>query len=490
VREETITRQVVYAVAFSVRGAVLWTLIVVMTRLPLVGGIFPDNVGISSDADAQWVAITALRWWYEGLYSPSRPPGYFLSEILNTLFYPLGWWSANLFWSLVYGFSCCVYARLLLLLDIPHAFWVLVAYSFFPLMVVENASLTEYTLSNSLLVLGWYMLARGQPVGSGLCVGCAMAARISQTPIALPIFALAFWARTKRWQTGALFAGIAMLAVLALWLAPMHLLTGGWNFLAGGIWQGSLLWRILAIGYDMYRAFGLLAMGLCALYVITGLPNLLRWLRTNPLSIPFWMSLFTFFIIALQPHKPGYALLIVPFLYPLLASFRSWIPFSWIVVATISFLVVAVPYVEFRGDGVTFRWLGPGKIYQELTLRQREWRIAEALISYPPEKSMVLMGHRLYVHYQLALQQYEANQPPAQIHMSHIYLKKTDTWLVGFPRPLWKGASGTDPKAGERFLLELLQRGYRVYYLRDMRYLYQDIPKLLEGAQPLELPRR
>jgi hypothetical protein len=74
--------------------------------------------------------------------------------------------------------------------------------------------------------------------------------------------------------------------------------------------------------------------------------------------------------------------------------------------------------------------------------------------------------------------------------MSHIYLKKTDTWLVGFPRPLWKGASGTDPKAGERFLLELLQRGYRVYYLRDMRYLYQDIPKLLEGAQPLELPRR
>jgi hypothetical protein len=479
--------RVVQAVAYSLRGALLWTLLVVASRLPLVGGIFPDNYGISTDADAQGVAITALRWWHEGIYTPSRNPGYFVSEMVNALFYPVGWWGANLFWSFIYGLSCCIYARLLLLIGVPHAFWVLVAYSFFPLMVVENASITEYTLSNSLLVLGWYAVMRGKPVASGVWVGCAIAARISQTPIALPIFALTLWTRTKRWQAGIAFCVIAALVACALWLIPMRLFTGSWNFLSGGVWQGSLLWRILAIGYDLYRAFGLLAMALCALYLITGLPNLIRYLRANPLSIPFWMSLLAFAIIVMQPNKPGYALIMVPYLYPLLASFRSWIPFPWVVVGTLSFLLVAIPYVEYSKGGVVVRWVGAGKIAQELSQRQREWRMADVLLTTPPERSMVLMGSRLFVHYKLYLSQHERKRPPVRVYMTHIHLQESDTWLIGFPRPYWKGVGGTDPKAGERFLQELLQQGYRVYYMPDMRYFYEDLPWLLEDAQPFEI---
>jgi len=408
--------------------------------------------------------------------------------MINALFYPLGWWSANLFWSVVYGLSCVVYARLLLTLHIPHAFWVLIAYSFFPLMVVENASISEYTLSNSLLVLGWYTLVRDQPLWSGWWVGSAVAARVSQTLVAIPVFALALWARSKKWGQVGLFLGLALLTTLALWLVPMRWLTGGWEFLAGGVWQGSLWWRILGIGYDLYRAFGLLGMAFSVLYVLGGLPQLIRLLRQEPWNIPFWMSALSLLLIILQPHKPGYALIMVPFLYPLLVSFRSLVPFSWVVIATVSFLLVSMPYVQFRGDGVKFRWVGEGKIQQELMFRQHEWRIAQGLVQHPPERSVVLMGHRLYVTYLLTQQFYTRRQlSPEASRMGHVYLKHTDTWLIRYPRPLWRGVQGTDPKAGERFLQSLVKQGYRVFYLPDMRYLYEDIPGLLENAQPLVL---
>lgn len=481
------TNDMVHAVAYSWRGTILWTLLIVATRLPLVGGVFPDNPGISTDADAQGFGITALRLWHQHMYTPSRYPGYFLSEMINACFYPLGWWSANLFWSVVYGLSCWVYARLLIVMNIPYAFWVLLAYSFFPLMVVENASITEYTLSNTLLVVGWYAFARGLPAASGFWVGCAIAARVSQTIVAVPIFAAAFWARTKRWQSGVLFGVIALSLAVLLWLVPMRVFTGSWDFLSGGVWQGSLLWRILAIGYDLYRAFGLLAMGLCALYLITGVGNLIRYLKADPFSIPFWMSIVIFAIIVLQPNKPGYALILVPFLYPLLSSFRSWIPFPWVVVGTLSFLLVATPYVEYSRGGVTVRWIGPGKIVQELRQRQREWRMAEVLLTNPPKRSMILIGSRLFVHYKLYFYQYNAKRIDAEVYMTHIHLKEADTWLIGFPRPYWKGVGGTDPEAGERFLRELLRKGYKVYYMPDMRYFYEDMPWLLERAQPFEI---
>ena len=259
--------RIVQIVAHTKGGAVLWTLLVVLSRLPLVGGIFPDNIGLSSDVDASGIATSVMILWHEGRYIPSRPPGYFLNEAANALFYPLGWWSANLCWSLIYGLSCCVYARVLLILGIPHAFWVLVAYSFFPLIVVENASVTEYTLSNVFLVLSWYSLIRGQPVASGVWMGCALASRISQTPVALLIFAVALWARDRHWKSVVLFILAATVLTIALWLIPMRLLTSNWEFLAGAVWEGSLLQRVLAAGYDIYRAFGLLGMIVSVAYV-------------------------------------------------------------------------------------------------------------------------------------------------------------------------------------------------------------------------------
>jgi hypothetical protein len=113
--------------------------------------------------------------------------------------------------------------------------------------------------------------------------------------------------------------------------------------------------------------------------------------------------------------------------------------------------------------------------------------MADVLLTTPPERSMVLMGSRLFVHYKLYLSQYERKRPPVRVYMTHIHLQESDTWLIGFPRPYWKGVGGTDPKAGERFLQELLQQGYRVYYMPDMRYFYQDLPWLLEDAQPFEI---
>ena len=71
--------------------------------------------------------------------------------------------------------------------------------------------------------------------------------------------------------------------------------------------------------------------------------------------------------------------------------------------------------------------------------------------------------------------------------MTHIHFNEADTWLIAFPRPYWIGVSGTDPKAGERFLRELLQKGYKVYYMPDMWYFYKDLPWLLERAQPFEI---
>ena len=98
-------------------------------------------------------------------------------------------------------------------------------------------------------------------------MGCALASRISQTPVALLIFAVALWARDRHWKSVVLFILAATVLTIALWLIPMRLLTSNWEFLAGAVWEGSLLQRVLAAGYDIYRAFGLLGMIVSVAYV-------------------------------------------------------------------------------------------------------------------------------------------------------------------------------------------------------------------------------
>lgn len=464
------------------RSALLLMALVCLTRLPLLLPL-PGNLGISSDPDAPGHAITAMYWHAHGDYNPSRPPGYLLSELLNTLLFPWGWFYVNLLNTAIFALGTVWMARILRHYQIEGRSLVWLTFSLLPAWMVENCSITEHTLSISCLMGGWYALLQGRYGWSGVLMGLAMAARISQTPLAIPIFALELAQKTRSARTVTVFTAAALSTVSLAWLIPTWLLMGDFSFLQAGRWQGTLIQRILGIGYDLQRAFGLQALIAMGIGLLLNLDHLRTHLQAQPLSPFFWNSLIVFALIAYTPNKVEYALLLTPFLIPLLSELRRAQMFFWSSTALLSFLVIAVPYVTVYEDKPVLHWIAPGKIAQELRFRQESLLLAQRLIENAPPRSIVFAGHSHLLRYLLVKRHLIDNAPAHTEQYGHIYLAERDVWIVQFPDPLWIGVGGTNPQASVRFLESLIQQGRLVYYLPQMRHVYSRYPHLLDRAQ-------
>src|SRR5712692_6512927 len=66
------------------RQGVILAALIIATRVPLL------PLGYGSDSDAWRVAATASRLWNDGIYHPSRFPGFPLYEVLNAPMVALG----------------------------------------------------------------------------------------------------------------------------------------------------------------------------------------------------------------------------------------------------------------------------------------------------------------------------------------------------------------------------------------------------------------
>ncbi|MDW8107804.1 MAG: glycosyltransferase family 87 protein [Armatimonadota bacterium] len=425
-----------------------------------------------------------MRWYYTGVYSPSRLPGYLPVEGLNTLLFPLGWLGVNLLNTLIFGVAVILFAHILRYYQLQGRWLAWLVFVLLPEWVVENCSITEHTLSISSLIASWYLLLRNKYGWAGACMGLAMAARISQTPIVLPVFVLWLWHQVRSWRAVALFLLTALAVVAGAWFLPTWYLVGNLSFLQVGRWQGTLVERILGVGYDLQRAFSLQAMAVMALGILLNLDRLVVHLKQHRFSPFVWNTLLVFALIVYTPNKVGYALLMTPFLIPLLTVARRAGMFYWSSGALLSFWLVAVPYVSVYEGKPVIHLATVGKIAQELRFRRESLLLAQRLAENSPAHSVVFAGHAHLLSYYLQQRHFTQGAPAPIFKHGHIHLPERDVWLIQFPDPLWIGVGSADGKASVQFLEQLVQQRSRVYYLPQMRHVYSRYPHLLERARP------
>jgi hypothetical protein len=477
--------------------------LVIVTRFPLLP-LSEDAYAISSDVDAPNYLTTALKLIYEGEYRPSRPPGYLLMELINYLSVRVFGVNA-LGTCLINIFSFClasyIFARILIYYRVSYRFLVWLAFTFMPLWIVENCSTTEYTLSITSLLIGWYMLAYNRYILAGFLLGLAIALRPSQTPVIYLVFALftIFYNKKMIYFFNLLFA--SLFTVFFFWFLPMWCLSGNLSFLTVAPWKGTITEKILGAGYDLQRAFGmqgLIAIGFSLLLNsimlfrgywrlwITGsavpsspLKSLdsttsEKTLSKHLLFVATFGTVANLAIILYAPHKVAYALQMTPFMLIVLSKLRGLVSFPAIAVALLSYLVIGLPSVDIYNGQPRFRWIAPGMISIERESRSQSLLIISRLLHNTPEKSVVFLS---YIHGMdlIIYNNYLEKRIRYENQYCTIHLVEKDIWFVKIPPQAWLGDS-QDAARESAFCIQLVENlirsGRQLYYIPQNRHLY------------------
>lgn len=156
-------------------------LVVLVSRLPLLA------LGFGLDADSWSLAATGAAMIEHGTYSPSRPPGYPLVELLLAPLVPLGSYATNTLTALATALSAVVLMRLLERSGAKHPAALALAFTCMPSMWIASTTTIDYPFA---LLAGFLCLDaadRGRFKLAGLWLGLAVTARATSTLFVLPL---------------------------------------------------------------------------------------------------------------------------------------------------------------------------------------------------------------------------------------------------------------------------------------------------------------
>lgn len=456
---------------------ILTLLIALVSRAPflLLG---KEIGGISSDVDAPSYVRTALILHHEGNYEPTRYPGYLIMEITNFLLLSasnMNTLSVSIFNVFMFAIASTIFAQIVKLYSTGYYFLTWLTFLLLPLWIVENCSTTEYTLSVTFLMAGWYLLVKNRATLGGMLIGLAIATRPSQTPILFPLFLLMFWQQTRSIKAIISFCISCISITIIGWFLPMLLLTGDISFLQVAPWHGTLKERILGAGYDLQRAFGMQALIAIVLGIVLNADKIKSRALRGGVDVCLYGTLLNLAIIIYAPHKVAYSLLLTPFLLPLLSDFRRYISFPVISLALLSFALISLPSVDIYDGRPRFFLASSGKIATEREYRRTELLIAKRVVENAPKGSVVLTG---YLHL-LGLILYKGSVENEFSYMSRygaVYINGHDVWLIGRPVEAWVGMAEdiSDKRlTGISFVEGLIKEAKKVYYIPQTRHLYQ-----------------
>ncbi|MCS7209344.1 MAG: hypothetical protein NZ874_07210 [Fimbriimonadales bacterium] len=339
----------------SPKGVLLVSLVGLALRLPNA------FAGIGFDGDSGLYLRNALLSKMQGVYIPSRGPGYFIPDLIGQTLAGYGPVPLCLLNSFLFVLSIPVFAAILRSLNVAHRNWILWAYTLCPVSWVATSDvMVEYSLSLSGILLGWLCTLRGNFWAAGLALGAGAAMRPSQGVFILVIF-IVYW--MLRWGLGrGVSAGVlSLVALTMLWILPVGVLAG-WHIVVSYLpYEFPWLQGLMRAAGRVLSAFGFLGSAAIAAGVVLSFQSLLRQYRyVDPAWLSFAAFLILFALFLRHPFKMNYLFLIIPFALHALSvhSHKLLVSATCLLLTLHSF--VGFPSVGLISTRYDFRWIGWG----------------------------------------------------------------------------------------------------------------------------------
>lgn len=350
--------------------------------------------GIGFDSDSALYLKNALLSQKEGMYIPSRAPGYFVPDLIAQLLAGYGPQWLCILNSLLFTLTVPIFASILRQLNLSYRNWIIWTYTLFPVNWVATSDvMVEYSLSLLGILLGWLNTLRGNFWGAGVSLGWGAAMRPSQGVFVLGLFAL-YWLIVWGIRRSALASVFAVLILAVIWIIPVGVLTGWETIISYFPYEAPLLQGVLRAGGRVLSAFGFV--GTVAFFV--GVLFSLRTLVTNHRRPePAWLSFAVFFILMLlffrHPFKMNYLLLAIPFGLHVVSLHSNRILTSVICSALILHSFVGFPSVGLISTRHNFQWVGAGTGLRDwMERRGTVSQIERLLDAIPAEAVLVAQG--------------------------------------------------------------------------------------------------
>lgn len=455
----------------------LLVIAIIVTRLP---SLF---LAYGSDGDGWRVARSAATLWKEGIYRPSRFPGFPLYEFLNAPLVGLGGSLLANAGTLVV-FLVCVYLfkSLLERMRVPSADLLVWIFSFFPLLWKNSAVTMDYVWGLAFVLASCVLAHDGKFIAAAVTIGLAAGTRLTQAIFLLPLLALI---RDRRMLARLLTMGCVAGATILLCYLPVLLKAGLLREVAryiADIRTPSLLARAEVFLYRATYAIGLpAAIGIPILILLSGRQarQSLR-VQDRRVALSLLALLFILILFFALPDEREYLIPGIPFLLILLGLA---LPRPSVVLAGVLFVSYAFVNVDVIAHGVGRQHLSPGIssgiLVNDIRVRKAYAETRQILGNYPlGDSSIVVTGwgpilwfeNPYLIHTQELEDLFHDEDVAASRANPHTY------FVYSLPYPQYR---------------TFREEGYKVYYLEGIKdyiatFLHYDLDTA--GLVPLRIP--
>jgi hypothetical protein len=383
----------------------LYALTFVAVRLPFV------FAGYGADTDAYRVALSAKYLWSTGEYLPSRLPGYPLHELATALLIWGGPFLTNLATVCAALAGVLVFDRIVVALNVPRRWWLLVAMGFTPWLVVTSTATLDYHWALAAMLGAYLAVIRRRYVLAGLLLGAAAGLRITAAAFLAPLVVLIlhrWWLGCEEWKGRRLTAAVRAAAELAVATAVIGLMAytpvlwtyrlDFWNYAASRVSPDVV---IQMVGQRALGVVGALV-ALVALALswrrLLALPGMLR---SDPHVLMWLLTVVIYALVFLRlPVDAGYLVPIYPFAFLLVARVLIRWALPAIVVASVlsGFVDLTIQRIHNFDPAVAAREVRPSwreaNFVHDYRTRTRWRSFAERIpeADVPPHSVVLTLG--------------------------------------------------------------------------------------------------
>lgn len=453
-------------------------ILIVITRLPLLFH------GYGWDGDAWRVAWSAYVFWHEGVYIPSRFPGFPLYEFFNAPLVGIGGYLlSNAVTLLIFLAAVLTFRKILTIIRIPRVDILVWTFAFLPILWKNSAITLDYILGLTLILVSYLLLLRRSYGIAGLCLGLAAGTRITHLAFLIPMFFQLEggekWKQFMRMSAAAV--GVTVISYLPVVLRAEF---------PGEVREYITDVRIYSayrhVGNFLYRwvyAFGLPGMVFIALLLHLSRHRFVECWRSRDRSFRTSLAavgtmLFAFFLL---PDEREYLIPLIPF---------AFIVFGFIVVRK-TYLITAgiclfsynVVNVDVIVHGFGRQRIAPavaeGMVVRDFRLRTiyHEWRAAVSTVQVPDSSIvMIARGASFWMDNPLVAYESRSMESFGSRDVSRSRLRPHVYYVYALPYDRMK---------------EYRSKGYAVFYLSDAKgYLESFLRYDLDtaGVRSIEVP--